>query len=191
MAYQLPQPDAFRDWSGYKSPSFAPTARQQSVMNAVSVALSEGLFYTKDVYTRCVEILNPDADSLAVNAKRVEGGEFGMDCFYARGTLAAQREHDEATAAAQHLALTPGAPLGALIFNDGKLIRACVAAEVNGRSVVMRGKRGASTVGGPVDVLSIARAMDRAHESGKRKEGSGFDWRAIDSRSSIAVNVVG
>jgi hypothetical protein len=185
MSYELPQPDSYREWSGHKMPDFRPSARQQSTIDAVAVALSEGLFYTKDVYARCVEILQPSADVLTVQAKRVEGGEFGMDCYYARRTLEAQREHASAMDAARHLALTPGAELGALIFNDGKLIRAAVATEVRSRSVVMRGKRGAKEVAGPVDILALARAMDRAHSEGKRKTGSGFQWQLAPARLEV------
>lgn len=178
-AYTLPA-DTYKDWHACESRAFVPNARQSIVMAAVSAALASGLYYTANVRKHCMATLAPSADDVARGLNRVEGGEFGMDCYYARKTLDAQKKHAAEDAASASLALSVGDVIGSLVFNDYKLVRAAVVSAVSadGLTVTIDAKRGASVVRFEGAPLSVQYAIDRAHEKGKRKENAS-DWSAM------------
>lgn len=172
--YTLPERDPYDDWAGYKGRDFAPTPRQRLVMDAVAAALAAGLYYTRDVRAHCAAALaiTPEVDAHQHSERmRVEGGTFGMDCYYARGALDAIETHRREDEAAAQLALKPGDKLPPLMFADFKLTLACVVEAVGegGRSCTFTGKRGRVAVRGTATAYQIANARDRAAERKARR----------------------
>lgn len=168
--YALPA-DAYKDWAGCQARGYVLTARQTPVVQAVGQALAEGLYYTNDVLARCAELLQPTAEQRAVQAQRVEGGEFGMDCHYARRYLDAVKEQNAMDASAAALALTVGQKIGVLVFNDYKRTTGCTVEAVAecGRAATLIGKRGAHTVRIEATALQIQYAQQRAAERKARR----------------------
>ena len=82
-AYRVPA-DTYADWRRNQCREFAPDARQALAMSAVQQSLEEGLYYTCDVHARCRQLLPLTPEDAARGSGRVEGGEFGMDLYYAR-----------------------------------------------------------------------------------------------------------
>lgn len=164
-------PNTYEDWRHNESRDFQPTARQSAVIEAVSAALTGGLHYTKDVRAFCARYLEitPEVDEHP-SGRRVEGGEFGMDCYYARRTIDARNKHAAEDAAAAGLRLVPGLELGSLIFTDCKLTTRCKVESIEGAQVSFSGKRGRYTVTGKATALGLRHAMERAHRGGKRRD---------------------
>ena len=173
VPYVLPNPSAYEEWAGYKRRNFVPTERQTRVVEAVQAALAAKLFYTDNVREFCAQRLYITAAQARVRADKVEGGEFGMDCFYARGYLESRQEIEAEDAAHRKLAPRVGMPLGTLVFNDYKRNTGMVVEELlpDGR-LKLRGKRGRHVVTLECTALSIRHAIDRAAERGLRKDPS-------------------
>lgn len=161
------------EWVRNEARDFVPNGRQSAVIGAVQTALAEGLFYNSSVVPRCAELLAVGPDDRLIGAGKVVDGAFGMDVYYARQAIRAAAAHAAEDEAAARLAASPGMKLGALIFNDGKLVRAVVVTSVSddGRSITFEGSRGRSKVAGTNSAASIERAMQRAAErSAERAE---------------------
>ncbi len=111
------------DWASNETRDFVPDERQKLVIEVVRRATEEEkLYYTRDVYAFCVKQLNPSSVDLEKRTKTVEGGEVGMDLYYARQYLDARKRfalEDEAQAA---LKPCVSMKLGTLVFNDFKRI---------------------------------------------------------------------
>lgn len=172
--YTLPERDPYTDWAGYKARGFTPNARQRIAMDSVQRALDAGLYYNTDVRAFCAKDLaiSPDVD--ACKRSRTEGGTFGYDLYYARGTLDAIRVHLAEDEAARELALEPGKVLGTLMFNDYKLVHRVTITEVHAGGLVAKftGSRGKGRVHGECTALQLKYAMQRKRERDERKQGA-------------------
>lgn len=160
--------DPYKDWAAHQHTSFVPTPRQQPVIDAVRAALDSGLYYTKDVLAFCADRLGVSPEDRAKGATRVEGGDLGMDCYYARCYLDAVKQRALESAAHESLRPVEGMKLGVLRFNDFKRTSACVVTAVEGNSISFTGKRGAVTIAGKAKALQVAYAMDRAASAKQR-----------------------
>lgn len=171
MSYTLPAApyDSYRAWGGYQSRAFQPDERQRAIMAVIRQALDSGLYYTRDVLAHAAAALDMPADQLAQGGQRTEGGDFGMDCYYARHAIEAQALHvreDEAHATLQPVV---GMKLGVLTFNDFKRTTGCTVTAVDGLKISFTGKRGSVTVSGKATALALSYAFDRAHKRGNRQ----------------------
>jgi len=152
--YHLPA-NVYNDWNACEFRVFTLTDRQLLVVNAVREAVDvKGLFYSSEVFDFCIERLKPsDADKLKGLGK-VERGEVGMDLYYARKYLDAQKRFQNEDEA--HALLRPyvGMKLGSLVFQDFKLTTSWVVKAVDGPRVTLIGKRGGNEVGCRRDYVS-------------------------------------
>ena len=164
-AYHLPA-SIYADWNLRQSREFVPDARQALAMSTVQQCLDEGLYYNDDVYARCRQLLPLTPEDAARGIGRVEGGEFGMDLYYARAALDARAGFAADDAAILEMSPKVGQSLTHLMFNDGKLIRAVkiTAVSDDSRGVTFTGKRGALTVGASYTPRQLLRAMRNAAE---------------------------
>lgn len=172
--YSLPG-DTYADWRDGEAETFAPTPRQALVVEAVTAALAAGLYYTVDVREFCARYLGitPEVDAFQRSqVTQVEGGEFGMDCYYARRYLDAQKKHAELRRFAEALRARPGDSLGTLVFSDFKRTNATCVKTVSecGRYLTITGKRGAATYEFQPTATQVAYAIDRAHSGKHRKD---------------------
>ena len=169
MQYQLPE-DTYKDWAGNETRAFTPDERQQLVIEVVRRAIEdEGLYYTKDVYAFCVKQLIPSPDDLAKSAKTVEGGEVGMDLYYARQYLDARKRIAKADLAKSQLRPQVGMVVGTLALQDLKRYTGAVITTVNGHELTLQAKRGSVGVRFTTTPLGLSRAIERAHEKKQRK----------------------
>lgn len=168
--YHLPVNGTYKDWARNECEDFTLNGRQSLVVEAVRSALAEGLYYSDAVRTRCAEILNPSAEILEVGIKANEGGEFGMDCYYARRYLDAQKRFEAERAALQKLNPYVGQELGTIVFNDFKRNTKAKIVDVKdgGRSIRIEAKRGRYSVTMLCTALNIQHAVERAQEKGYR-----------------------
>lgn len=168
--YELPA-NTFMDWRGCERYDFVPTPRQQLVVDAVQKALDAGNYFTKDVLEFCKQVLQVSEAQASVAVTRVEGGEVGMDLYYARKYLGKQKELQEALAVVKLLQPHVGQQLGTIMFTDYKRITGAFIAEVSADSLSMtvQGKRGHAVVAFSCNPLSIVHAIDRAAGRGQRK----------------------
>ena len=58
--------DPYTDWRLNHSREFAPDARQTQAMSTVQQCLDEGLFYTKDIRARCLQLLPVTPEDAAI-----------------------------------------------------------------------------------------------------------------------------
>ena len=185
-SYALPV-NVFDDWRGAEGLAFVPSDRQRIVLQAVERALSEGLFYSTEIRARCAELLQPSEADKARGAKRIEGGDFGMDVYYARGSLEAKKRHQQQAETLRALRPNVGDFYGVLVFNDYKVSRACKVEEVSDEGEIVlslcRGSRPGWRV--TVSAVQIAYAMDRANEKGARR-GGWKDWIAAHPVPEVA-----
>jgi hypothetical protein len=171
LPYVLPTPSAYQEWSRYVCRDFVPTERQKQVIAAVQAALDAKLFYSNEVRKFCANWLGLTSIQAVISADRVEGGEFGMDCYFARGYLDSRRQFEAEDAAHQKLTPRLGMPLGTLMFNDFKRNTGMVITELlPDARLKLRGKRGRYIVILECTALQIAHAIDRAVERGLRKD---------------------
>jgi hypothetical protein len=174
--YTLATANEYDDWRGYERDDYAPTARQLVIIDSVRAALAAGLHYTEDVRKHCAQSLAVDADTLTLQRSqtmRVEGGRFGMDCYYARCYLDAVKRRALEDAAHADLAPFVGQKLGALIFNnDFKRTAACHVVAVEGREITLQGKRGAITVLIKCGALAVKYARERVAERAAIRAGA-------------------
>lgn len=161
----------YYDWRGHESRDYVPTARQEPIIAAVRHALNEAaMYYTADVRKHCVGLLQPTAEQLAVNSGKVEGGEFGMDLYYARAYLEAQRKFQWNDAMMSRIQQLVGTRVGTLIVNGVKL-SSCFFVEITKDGVFqLEGNKGSKRV--EISVLSanqFVSAFDQAAKRGYRK----------------------
>lgn len=169
--YQLPE-NTYKDWARNETRDFKPDARQKLVIDAVRRAIEEKkLFFTSDVYAFCVEQLAPSADTLAKHASRVEGGEVGMDLYYARQYLDAQKRFALEEQAAAQLRPRTGMNVGTLVLQDLKRCTGATITAVEGDALTLEAKRGTSTVRFTTTALGLRHGIDRAHKRKLRKTG--------------------
>jgi hypothetical protein len=171
VPYVLPIPSACQEWARHACRDFVPTERQRRIIEAVQAALDAKLFYTDDVDKFCAQRLHVTTAQAHVSADKVQGGEFGMDCYFARRYLDSRRQFEAEDAAHQRLAPRVGMHLGTLMFNDFKRNTGMIVEELlAGGRLKLRGKRGAYVVTLECTALQIALAIDRAAERGMRKD---------------------
>jgi hypothetical protein len=174
ITYALPEQGTYNDWSLNETEAFKPDPRQQLVVDAVQAALDSGLYYTDEVRAFCAKHLGVSAkDQESTGKIRTEGGEFGMDCYYARQYLTAQTRFTKMRQEYGRLNPHEGQKLGTLTFNDYKRTTGVVVMKIldEGRVIRLAGKRGASNVEFETDATSISCAFARAKEKGHRKDG--------------------
>mgnify|MGYP001579025643 CR=1 FL=1 len=171
--YSLPcARDIATQWTLRKTRDFKPTPRQAAIMQAVQNALVQGLFYTDEVVKAVAQDLGLSDEQLArqTDSLRVEGGDFGMDCYYARRALDARHSHAEQDQAAAALALQVGDELGTLMFNDFKVNTGCRVVGILGHEYSIQGKRGRYSVTLAASALNIRHAIGRAFDKAKRHD---------------------
>ncbi len=168
--YQPPAAEnVFDDWrspgKSAEHPEYQPTARQQAIMDVVAKAMDDGVFYNTDMNARVAKEMGYTG--------QVEQSNFSRDVYMARKVVEAQRAEKGAKKVQEELNLKAGDKLGVLVFNDFKVTSAVSVNSVtdNGRTVSIRGKRGAATVTATTSPTNIKYAIDRAKERGKRKDG--------------------
>lgn len=170
--------DWHKDWAGYEVDGYQPTDRQRTIIDAVAAALAAGMFYSSEVRDFVAKTLGVTAEQAAAGTNRVEGGDFGMDCYYARGYLGAQKRHEAERKSWSKLRPAQGMELGTLMFNDFKRMTGVVVTglfgdgdPVSGKGMLvdLQGKRGSILVGIRVGASNIRCAMDRASERKLRK----------------------
>jgi hypothetical protein len=160
----------FDDWRLAKRRGFEPNPRQRLLMDAVARARKEGLYYTTEVSKRVAELVRFDM-SQNTGEQRVEGGDFGMDVYYARRALEARSTFEQEDVAARDLQLHAGAALGTLVFTDFKRTTGVMLLEpVDAWTWKFEGKRGAARVTGTASVLQLKYAIERASERGLRAD---------------------
>ena len=163
--YRLPA-DTHTDWALNESREFIPDARQALVISTVQQCLDEGLYYTRDVLARCRQQLPLTPEDAARGNGRVDGGDFGMDLYYARAALCARAGFAADDVSILEMSPKVGQSLPHLMFNDCKLIRAVkiTAVSDDSRSVTFTGKRGALAVTACRTPRELQRAMRNAAE---------------------------
>lgn len=169
MQYELPE-STYDDWARNETRGFQPTERQKLVIDAVRSALDVGkLYYTKDVYAYCLNILLPSVETLAKNAKSVEGGEFGMDLYYARQYLDAQKRFAMEDELNSQLKPRAGMRLGTLVMQDLKRYTGVTIAGAREDCLTLDAKRGSIAARFTASVTGVRNAVDRAYERKLRK----------------------
>jgi hypothetical protein len=175
--YQHPTVSVGDDWNRRKLPSFEPTSRQALVIAAVRAALESGLYYTADVLKHCVNSLGLDKETALKQGNSnapVEGGIFGMDCYYARDYLDVVAERNANMDAWASVGPVVGNNFGTVAFNDGKKITGWTVTSLmpESYSCEFTGKRGGKDVRHTCTVSALKRAVNRAFELGLRKDAS-------------------
>lgn len=166
------------DWRGVEREDFIPSARQLQAITAVRVCLNEGLFYTVDVLARFIELLGIPPAVSGSRREKVEGGEVGMDAYYARKYVEAQATYMAERAAAAKMALVVGSKLGTIRLSDMKRYTSLVVESVlpTGMHFRLTGKRGSTGIAVEMTALAIQRAIDRAFDAKQRKDNSAMLW---------------
>lgn len=169
MKYHLPE-DTRTDWALHETRGFVPNERQQLVIEAVRRATEEAkLFYTKDVYAFSVKLLMPDAESLSKNATKVEGGEVGMDIYYASRYTDARKAFAREDAAAAKLKPMVGMKLGKLRLQNLKSCTGSTITMVAVDAIAVDATLGSKRIRISTDARGIAHMMDLAYELGQRE----------------------
>jgi hypothetical protein len=108
---------AYERW-GFDQPI---TPEMQTLMDSVTRAIDAGLFYTTDVYAAVLKDFDFTAEEIARNpgTTRVQNGVLGMDIYYARRRVEAQREAIAEQEARERLRLEPGMKFRRLCFSSG------------------------------------------------------------------------
>lgn len=164
MQYHLPE-DIYKDWARNETRQFVPDARQKMVIEAVRRAIEdENLFYTKDVYAFCVKLLLPSIEDL-----EKKGGEVGMDFYYARRYLDAQKHFALEDSVSAKLRPQPGMKLGTLVLQDFKRYTGAVITEVEGDSITVEAKCGSFSYRFLTSPVGVRNGIDRACERKLRK----------------------
>jgi hypothetical protein len=170
--YTPPMGNVYNDWDGQSEPDFVPTARQIAVIGAVQAALDAGRYYTKDVLDFCITHLGVTAEQAEKASRKVEGGDVGLDCYYARDYLKKQEEHRLDDKALAMINPFVGKSLGTLVFGDFKRntnMQITVISE-NRKLITVKGKRGRCVVTVTCNATQIRNGVDRAHGKGLRKD---------------------
>ena len=122
----------YQAWAGCEARGFIPSKNQKLVIAVVQAALDSGLFYTTDVRSFCAKAMGLTSEQDAANFQpaRVEGGVFGMECYYARKYLDAMSRFAREDKAHAQLKPHVGQKLGTIMFNDFKRSTGAVVSEV-------------------------------------------------------------
>lgn len=178
--YEAPSRNVHEDWAGAKTADYAPTPRQVLVIEVVREALAQGLFYTDAVLTYAQKALALTPEQIAAQPGRltVEGGIFGMDCYYARCFIEARQARERELEAWAAIKPKVGTKLGTLVLNDGLCARGAHIVELPGEGDCATGKglsirvnfsRGRSKYSCTMNALSLRCAIETAHKLGHRK----------------------
>lgn len=170
--YVPPSRGIHDDWDGRKLENYTPTERQKSVIEAVKSALESKLYFTDEVRKYCIDYLGVTPEQSMVGAGRVEGGDFGMDCYYARDYFRHALEYAKERNSLSMLKPFVGQALGTLVFNDfkrntGMMVKALSDDQ---KDITLQGKRGRFVVELVCTARQIENAMDRAFEKSMRKD---------------------
>lgn len=169
MKYHLPD-DIRNDWALNQTRGFEPNERQMLVIEAVRLAIEEAkLFYTNEVYAFSVKLLMPDAEILSKNTAKVDGGDVGMDIYYARRYIDARKAFAREDAAAAKLKPMVGMKLGKLRLQNLKSCTASVITNVAVDSIIVDASLGPKRIRLTTDARGIAHMMDLAFELGQRE----------------------
>lgn len=178
--YEAPSRKVHDDWIGAKSADYVPTPRQLPIIEVVREALSQGLFYTDAVLTYAQKALALTPEQIAAQPGRltVEGGIFGMDCYYARCFIEACQARAREQDAWALLKPKVGAKLGTLVLNDGLCARGAHitalpgvgdSATGKGLSIRVNFTRGRNKCSCTLGALQLRSAIEAAHNLGYRK----------------------
>ncbi len=169
MQYHLPE-STYEDWARNETRAFTPDERQKQVIEVVRRAIEdEGLYYTRDVYAFCVKQLLPSTEDLAKGAKGTEGGEVGMDLYYARQYLDARKRFALEDQVKAQLQPQPGMKLGTLVLQDLKRYTGAVITAVDGDNLTIEAKCGAIGYRFVTTAVGVRNGLDRAQERKQRK----------------------
>jgi hypothetical protein len=173
LNYVSPGKGMYEEWRRNECEDFVPSERQKIVIAAVQSALDAKLYYTDEVRAFCINLLGISEEAGAIGSDRVEGGEFGMDCYYARQYIRKQAEFASEKNAISTLNPVVGKQIGVVVFNDFKRNTDISITEVSEdkKQITISGKRGAYKVIFVCTALQILNGVTRAHELGKRKTG--------------------
>lgn len=170
LLYTLPNIKPFNEWLRCETKDFVPTPRQSLVIEAVRLAKSTGLYYSSEIRDFVARHLQVKEGDLNANFQmRVEGGVFGMDCYYAAKYLDAQQCLARETEAKTLLKPYVGQKLGTMVFNDFKRCTGVAVVEA-GEQIRISFKRGSNSIIAEAAYESIRHGMDRAFEKGLRKD---------------------
>ena len=188
MKYHLPE-DTHKDWRLNCTRGFVPDARQVLVIDAVRKAIEEEeLFHTADVYAFCVKQLAPPPEDLAKNTRSVEHGEVGMDLYYAREYLDAQKRFQARDLAAAQLMPSPGLQLGTLVLPDLKRYTGARIEAVEQDALTVLAKRGRTSCRFVLSAEGVRLCINWAFERKQRK--SDFDRFCLELRAPLALTEV-
>ena len=95
------------------------TAAMRPLYDAIAAAVDTGIYYTRDMTAYIRARFNFTGPGLDTH-KGTEGGAIGMEIYYARRRLDADRDAIEQSAAFKRLSLRHGENVGALHFHNGK-----------------------------------------------------------------------
>jgi len=170
--YVPPSRGIHDDWDGCKLESYTPTERQKSVIEAVKSALESKRFYTGEVLKYCIDYLDVTPEQSKVGAGRVEGGDVGMDCYFARDYLRHAQEHADARNSLAMLKPFVGQDLGTLVFTDMKRTTGMTVKALSDdqKEITLQGKRGRFMVELVCTARQIEHAMNRAFDKAMRKD---------------------
>lgn len=172
VSYELP-PNVYSDWAGCEAESFQPTNRQKIVIAAVQAALDAGCYYSSEVLKAVSERLGVTEEQSLSGARHVEGGHVGMDCYYARKYIRAQRDLAMEYENARRLKAFAGMEVGTVMFNDFKRTTGVHVVDIDsqGRELTLCGRRGRLSLTMSCTVTNLAYAIDRAAQRNLRKHG--------------------
>lgn len=161
------------DWDGCAIEGYVPCPRRKLLMDAVEVALREGLFYNRDVVERVAALVQVSAQERSLQMRpAVEGGVFGYDVYMARKAVEAGEEHKLRRSLALAMQLREGENIGRLIFTctGGKVESAVTVNQVHERGhFTLISKRGAQQVRIHTDAIGLRDAIDAAARRARRK----------------------
>ena len=187
MKYHLPE-DTYKDWRLNCTRGFVPDARQALVIDAVRKAIEEEeLFHTADVYAFCVKQLAPPPEDLAKNTRSVEHGEVGMDLYYAREYLDAQKRFQARDLAAAQLMPSPGLQLGTLVLPDLKRYTGARIEAVEQDALTVLAKRGRTSCRFVLSAEDVRLCINWAFERKQRE--SDFDRFCLELRAPLALTL--
>ena len=178
MPYRLPEGASLHaSWEGSEILSFVPDSREKLVLDAVQAGIDAGIEYQREMADLVAKQLAVSEEILARGKNRVEGGDFGMDVYYAwrsiRGRAEAQRSLDVVAT----LKLTSGQKVGILVLNDGKQLSAATLESLDRETgrIVFHGSRGGRLWRVTLQGSGLVAAINRAAEKGRRKD----DYEAL------------
>ena len=158
-------------WNRRVFDDFVPNERQQMLMDVYSEAKQAGLFYTVDVLEFAKKRLEPTPEVSAIGADRVEGGDFGMDMYYARDAVDCISRRARLKADFETISPVIGMKLGSL-SSDHKRTNACVISGIDGMYIIFNCKRGSKFIQFSANSTQIVNALENAYRKGWRKSAT-------------------